>query len=91
MLSIIISFQDDMEAVFRVGDTITNRFEVRNDLRQDCTMAPTLFNLYFNAMVYVWHVPLCMLQIMLLLNQPGDSLLRWELINFWFNCQYFQN
>ena len=91
MLSIIISFQDDMEAVFRVGDTITNRFEVRNDLRQGCTMTPTLFNLYFNAMVYVWHVPLCMLQIVMLLNQPGDSLLRWELINFWFNCQYFQN
>ena len=36
-------------------DTVTDSFEVRNGLRQGCTMAPTLFNLYFNAMVIVWY------------------------------------
>ena len=54
MLNIIKSFRDGMEASVRVRDTITDSFEVRNGLRQGCTMAPTLFNLYFNAMVFVW-------------------------------------
>ena len=54
MLSIIKSFHDDMETIVRVGDAVANRFEVRNGLHQGCTMAPTLFNLYFNAMVSVW-------------------------------------
>ena len=44
-----------MEAKVRVRDTVTDEFEVRNGLWQGCTMAPTLFNLYFNAMVSVWH------------------------------------
>ena len=34
-------------------DGVTDSFEVRNGLWQDCTMAPTLFNLYFNAKVFV--------------------------------------
>ena len=33
MLSIIKSFHDDMEAIVRVGDVVTDRFEVRNGLR----------------------------------------------------------
>ena len=34
-----------------MGSTVSDRFEVRNGLRQGCTMAPTHFNIYFNAMV----------------------------------------
>ena len=51
MLSIIRSFHDGMQAGVRVGSTVTDNFEVRNGLRQGCTMAPVLFNVYFNAMV----------------------------------------
>ena len=38
-----------------MGSTVTDNFEVRNGLRQGCTMAPVLFNVYFNAMVARWH------------------------------------
>ena len=54
MLSIIRSFHDGMQAGVRVGGTVTDSFEVRNGLRQGCTMAPVLFNVYFNAMVGMW-------------------------------------
>ena len=37
-----------------VGSTVTDRFEVWNGLRQGCTLAPTLFNIYFSAMVADW-------------------------------------
>ena len=43
-----------MHAEVRVGSTVTDRFEVRNGLRQGCTLAPTLFNIYFSAMVVDW-------------------------------------
>jgi len=39
---------------FRVGSTVSDRFEVRNGLRQGCTMPPTLFKIYFNVMVARW-------------------------------------
>ena len=43
-----------MQAGVRVGSTVTDNFEVRNGLRQGCTMAPVLFNVFFNAMVAWW-------------------------------------
>ena len=43
-----------MHAEVRVGSTVTDRFEVWNGLRQGCTLAPTLFNIYFSAMVADW-------------------------------------
>ena len=49
MLDIIRSFHEGMYAGVRVGSTVSDRIEVRNGLRQRCTMAPTLFNIYFNA------------------------------------------
>lgn len=51
MLSLIRSLHDGMKAVVRVGDSTTYEIEVTNGLRQGCTIAPTLFNLYFSAMV----------------------------------------
>ena len=35
------SFHEEMQAGVRVGSSVTDRFEVRNDLRQGCTMVPT--------------------------------------------------
>ena len=54
MVSVIKSFHEGMTAVVRVGDSVTDDIEVTNDLRQGCTLAPTLFNLYFSAMVACW-------------------------------------
>ena len=50
----IKSFHEGMHAEVRVGLTVTDRFEVRNGLWQGCTLAPTLFNIYFSAMVADW-------------------------------------
>ena len=46
MLNVVKSFHEGMHAEVRVGSTVTDRFEVRNGLRQGCTLAPTLFNIY---------------------------------------------
>ena len=54
MLNVVNSFHEGMHAEVRVGSTVTDRFEVRNGLRQGCTLAPTLFNIYFSAMVADW-------------------------------------
>ena len=54
MLSIIKSFHDGMQAEIRVGDTTTDRIEVQNGLRQGWTLAPSVFNIYFSAVVAYW-------------------------------------
>ena len=43
MLNVVKSLHEGMHAEVRVGSTVTDRFEVRNGLRQGCTLAPTLF------------------------------------------------
>ena len=35
---------------------MAGQFEEGNGLRQGCTMAPTLFNIYFSGMVARWRV-----------------------------------
>jgi hypothetical protein len=42
------------KAEVRVDSATTESFEVKNGLRQGCTLAPSLFNLYFGAMVAGW-------------------------------------
>ena len=54
MLSIIRSFHIGMMAEVRTGDTTTDRVRVHNGLRQGCTLAPSLFNIYFSAVVACW-------------------------------------
>ena len=55
MLSVIRSFHDGMLAQVRVGgDCTTNSIEVKNGGRQGCTLAPSLFNIYFSAMIACW-------------------------------------
>ena len=54
MLSIIRSFHEGMQAEVRAGGTTTDRIEVHNGLQQGCSLAPTLFNIYFSALVGYW-------------------------------------
>ena len=54
MLSVIKSVHEGISAVVRVGDSSTDAIEVTNGLRQGFTMAPTLFDLYFSAMMQCW-------------------------------------
>ena len=55
MLNIIKSLHEGMQAEVRVGDSRSGSFQVRNGLRQGCTLAPTLFSIYFSAVVANWH------------------------------------
>lgn len=45
---------EGMEATVRVGDEETSKIKINNGVRQGCTLAPTLFNLYFAAVVRMW-------------------------------------
>ena len=44
LVDIIRSFHSGMKARIRVDGELLEKIEVNNDLRQGCTMAPTLFN-----------------------------------------------
>lgn len=54
MVKIIMSLYEQMKAEVLVGGETTPVFEVTNGLRQGCTIAPTLFNLFFNAVIECW-------------------------------------
>ena len=45
-----------MRAEVRVVSTTTEEFEVRNGLRQGCTLVSTLFNIYISAVVINWQI-----------------------------------
>ena len=53
-LKVIRSFRDGMRADVRVGKSSTDSIEVNNGLRQGCTLAPTLLNIYYSAVVANW-------------------------------------
>ena len=54
ILRIIRSFHDGMRAEVRVDVTATDSIEVKNGLRQGCTLAPTVFNIYYSSVVANW-------------------------------------
>ena len=54
MLKVVKSFHVGMQAVVRVKASVSDRFDISNGLRQWCTFSPTLFNIYFSAVVASW-------------------------------------
>ena len=54
MLRLIRSIHESMEARVRVSGSLTYTIHVTNGLRQGCALAPTLFYLYFAAVVASW-------------------------------------
>ena len=54
ILRIVKSFHEGMEAEVRVEASLSESLEVRNSLQQRCTLAPTLFNIYFSAVMTSW-------------------------------------
>ena len=54
LVEIVKSFHTDMQARVRVDGELLDDIEVNNGLRQGCTMAPTLFNLYACAVAERW-------------------------------------
>ena len=54
LVDIIRSFHTGMEARIRVDGELLEKIEVNNGLRQGCTMAPTLFNLYAGVVAEKW-------------------------------------
>ena len=49
-----VYLHEGMQVELRVGASLSDCFEVRNGLRQGCTLAPTHFNIYFSAVVARW-------------------------------------
>ena len=48
------AFHEKMEARVRIGEEMLHEIEVTNGLRQGCTMAPTLFNMYACVVLERW-------------------------------------
>lgn len=54
LIAIIKSLHEGMRAAVIGYDVTTNTIDVCNGLRQGCVLAPTVFNLYSNAVVRDW-------------------------------------
>ena len=54
LVEILQSFHSDMKARVRLEGQLLEEIEVNNGLRQGCTMAPSLFNLYACAVAERW-------------------------------------
>ena len=54
LVELVKSFNNNMNASVKVDGELLEEFEVTNGLRQGCTMAPTLFNLYACIIAEKW-------------------------------------
>ena len=93
MLKIITYFYEDMQAEVRIDGALSESFRVRNGLHQGCTLAPTLFNLFFSAVVSTWRTD-CVEVGVNVLSCPGrklvgDKIVKSQLAECWihvFKC-----
>ena len=69
----ITSFHEDMQAEVRIGGA--ESFRVRNGLRQGSTPAPTLFNLFFGAVVSTWRTDCIEVGVNVLSRPAGRKLI----------------
>ena len=54
MVNLVKYLHDGMKAEVRIDGNVTPEIEVQNGLGQGSTIAPTLFNLYFNLAIESW-------------------------------------
>ena len=54
MVKMVRSLHEGMKAEVRVGEKKSGSIKVNNGLRQGCTLAPTLFNIYFSMVISDW-------------------------------------
>ena len=54
-IKLIRSFHCDMQAQIRLNDAMLDPINVNNGLRQGCSMAPVLFNMYSCLVIERWH------------------------------------
>ncbi|XP_065185994.1 uncharacterized protein LOC135816821 [Sycon ciliatum] len=54
LVSIIRAFHKDMETCLRIDGRLLDPLEVQNGLRQGCSVALVLFNLYMAAVFHTW-------------------------------------
>ena len=54
LVDIIRSFHSNMKARIKVDGELLEEIEVKNGLRQGCTVAPTWFNLYDSVVAERW-------------------------------------
>ena len=55
VVNLLRSLHDGMKAEVTVDGSVIPEIEVQNGLRKGCTIAPTLFNFFFNLVVRSWH------------------------------------
>ena len=54
LINFLSTFHENMSACVRLGNSHTDSITIYNGLRQGCTIAPVLFNLYFSSVIEKW-------------------------------------
>ena len=67
LLQLIISFHDGMKATVQFDGNTSDPFNIKSGVKQGCVLAPTLFSIYFAALLDVAFK-----------DSPGDVYLRWR-------------
>ena len=52
LLELIVSFHDDMKATVQFDGSTSDSFCIRSGVKQGCVLAPTLFGIYFAALLH---------------------------------------
>ena len=74
MVCMVRSLHEGMQAVVRVENESTEKIQVNNGVRQGCTLAPTLFNLYIAAVINHWRTQCDQLGISVQHRNDGGKL-----------------